>query len=99
MTNDKGRFTLTEFVPADDQYGIQVAALKEGFAFQSAYQLKDKKPFARPDPIVLRLDRASPIVLIVRDGNGQPFRPTRRGIKRCAAGRSRKSSPCRSADS
>lgn len=72
-TNDEGRFTLTEFVPADDQYGIQVAVLKEGFAFQSAYQLKDRKPIERPDPIVLRLERASQITLVVRDGSGRPI--------------------------
>jgi hypothetical protein len=73
MTDGEGRFTLPEFVPADDQYGIQVAALKEGFAFQSAYQLKHKKPIERPDPICLRLQRASQITLVVRDGNGQPI--------------------------
>jgi hypothetical protein len=72
-TNDEGHFTFPEFVPADDQYGIQVAALKEGFAFQSAYQLKDRKPIERPNPIALRLQRASQITLVVRDGNGQPM--------------------------
>lgn len=72
-TNDEGRFALPEFVPAGEQYGIQVAALKDGFAFQSAYQLKDKTPIAKPDPIALRLERASQVVLVVRDGNGQPI--------------------------
>jgi hypothetical protein len=72
-TNDDGQFSFPEFVPADDQYGIQVAALKEGFAFQSAYQLKDKKPIEMPDRIALRLQRASQVTLVVRDGNGQPI--------------------------
>ena len=72
-TNDEGRFSFPEFVPADDQYGIQVAVLKEGFAFQSAYQLKDRKPIERPDPIALRLQRASQVTLVVRDGRGQPM--------------------------
>ncbi len=72
-TNDEGRFALPEFVPADDQYGIQVAALKEGFAFQSAYQLKDQKPVEKPDPIALRLERASNVTLLVHDAIGQPI--------------------------
>jgi hypothetical protein len=50
-----------------------VAALKEGFAFQSVYQLKDRKPVERPDPISLRLEQASQVTLVVRDGNGQPI--------------------------
>lgn len=72
-TNDQGSFALPEFVPADDQYGIQVAVLKEGFAFQSAYQLKDQKPIEKPDPIALRLERASNVTLVVHDANGQPI--------------------------
>lgn len=71
-TNDEGRFALPELVPADGQYGIQVAALKEGFAFQSAYQLKDQQPFEMPDPIVLRLERASNVTLVIHDENGKP---------------------------
>jgi|GEM_PF-2776903 len=72
-TNDRGRFVMPEFVPSDDQYGIQVSALKEGFAFQSVYQLKDKQPIARPDPIALRLEHAAPVTLVVRDGAGHPL--------------------------
>jgi len=72
-TNDAGRFTFPEFVPSDDQYGIQVAALKEGFAFQSVYQLQDKQPIARPDPIAMRLEHALPVTLVVRDEQGQPI--------------------------
>ena len=72
-TNDEGRFDLPEFVPADDQYGIQVAALKDGFAFQSAYQLKDRTPIERPDPIALRLQRSSHVTLVVHDENGEPI--------------------------
>ena len=72
-TNDDGHFRLPEFVPADDQYAIQVAALKEGFAFQSAYQLKDKLPIEKPDPIFLRLERAAPVTLVVRAVNGEPI--------------------------
>jgi hypothetical protein len=71
-TNDAGRFSLSEFVPADDQYAIQVAAFKEGFAFQSAYQLHDKQPIDRPDSFVLRLPRAAPVTLTVRDAAGNP---------------------------
>ncbi|HEY3968431.1 MAG TPA: carboxypeptidase-like regulatory domain-containing protein [Planctomycetaceae bacterium] len=72
-TNDEGRFAFPEFVPADDQYGIQVAALKEGFAFQSAYQLKDRKPIEKPEPIALRLQRASSVTLVVQDATGEPI--------------------------
>ena len=49
-----------------------MATLKEGFAFQSIYQLKDKRPIARPDAIAMRLERAAPVKLVVRDAEGQP---------------------------
>jgi hypothetical protein len=71
-TQADGRFQLPGLVPADDRYAIQVAALKDGFAFKSTYQLKQRKPIARPDPISLQLERAAHVTLVVRDASGQP---------------------------
>ncbi len=72
ITGKEGEFNLPGLIPATCRYAIQVVALKEGFAFKSVYQLKEGKGIERSDPITLRLERASHVTLVVRDGNGQP---------------------------
>jgi hypothetical protein len=71
-TGKEGEFNLPGLIPTACRYAIQVAALKEGFAFKSVYQLKEGKSIETYDPITLRLERASHVTLVVRDGNGRP---------------------------
>jgi len=72
-TDADGRFQLPHLVPMDGQYAILVAALKDGFAFKSTYQLKRGQPVAQPDPIVLTLEQASHVTVVLRDADGQPI--------------------------
>jgi hypothetical protein len=72
-TGKEGGFKLPGLIPAANRYAILVAALKEGFAFKSVYQLKETKPIEKPDAITLRLERASQVTLVVRDGSGRPI--------------------------
>ena len=71
-TGDDGQFQLPGLIPGEGRYAVLVAALKDGFAFQSVYRLKEFVPTEQPDPIRLQLEPASHVTLVVRDGNRQP---------------------------
>lgn len=68
----KGRFALTYDIPRTGPYAVQLAAVKQGYAFESTYQLKQQadQPL---DAIELRLASAARCALIVRDELGQPI--------------------------
>lgn len=72
-TDADGRFQLPRLLPMDGQYAVLVAALKDGFAFKSTYQLKQGQPVSQPDPIVLKLEPASHVTVVLRDAHGQPI--------------------------
>jgi len=71
-TGSDGQFTLPALVPVGRRYAIQVAALKDGFAFRSVYHRKLERPFEMLEPIALRLEPASHVTLVVRDEQGVP---------------------------
>jgi hypothetical protein len=71
-TDENGRFVLPKLVPAHSKYAIQVAALKEGFAFHSFYHLKESQ-FEKLQPVTLQLEAASSVTLVVRDNSGEPI--------------------------
>ncbi len=39
-SDSEGHFTFPKLVPVNRQYAVQVVAAKKGYAFKSAYQLK-----------------------------------------------------------
>jgi hypothetical protein len=71
-TDHSGRFLLPNLIPTSSQYAVQVAALKEGFAFHSFYQFT-QRPSGKPDPITLQLEPASRVTFVVRDEKGVPI--------------------------
>ena len=73
QSDDQGCFQLPELIPPQGQYAIHVAALKHGYAFASTYQLIRDGEHDSRDPVVLRLDRGSPVTLLVRDEHGRPI--------------------------
>lgn len=71
-TDQSGTFLLPKLIPAGSQYAIQVAALKDGFAFHSFYQFT-QRPSGKPDPVLLRLEPASRVTFFIRDKQGAPI--------------------------
>ena len=71
-SNAQGRFLLRRLIPPDGQFAVQVAALKDGYALTSDYQLKEADEDRALDPIVLRMNDASPLTLVVNDLDGRP---------------------------
>jgi hypothetical protein len=72
-TDSEGRFLLSKLVPASGQYAIELAVVKDGFAFHSYFHLK-QTPEEKLEPITLRLEPASHVTLVVRDDNDVPIR-------------------------
>jgi hypothetical protein len=71
-SDSRGRFRLVKLVPAEGQFAVQVAAIKTGYTLTSAYQLNQQAGSRAPDPLTLKLDRATPITLVVNDEHGHP---------------------------
>ena len=69
----EGRFHLPTLAPLEGQYAIQVAALKDGYALTSSYQLEEEGRHPTVDPVTLHCGEASRITLVVHDGHGQPI--------------------------
>ena len=63
----EGRFCLAKLVPPDGQHAVQVAAVKEGYALTSTYQLKKAGSQPTVDPVKLALDEAARITLVVHE--------------------------------
>lgn len=72
QTDAAGQFRLAKLIPADGQFAVQVAAMKDGHALTSNYQLKREGQDRELEPIVLRMGDAVPLTLIVQDAHGQP---------------------------
>jgi hypothetical protein len=77
QSNNEGRFHLPELIPPQGKYAIHVAALKQGYAFSSTYQLiRDGQDQPR-EPVVLKLHQGSPATLVVKDEQGRPVADAR----------------------
>jgi hypothetical protein len=72
-SDSDGHFSFPQLVPVNRQYAVHVAAAKKGYAFKSAYQLKQGAAVKEPEPVKLRLDKAFPLTLVIRDKAGQPI--------------------------
>jgi hypothetical protein len=72
LTDDEGRFRLPELVPTSGRYAIQLAALGDGFALGSTYQLIEDENHPAAPPMLLQLEPAKRLTVQVRDSNGQP---------------------------
>lgn len=72
QSDHQGRFRLPELIPPQGQYAIHVAALKHGYAFSSTYELIRDGEHEPRDAVVLKLDRGSPVTLLVKDEHGRP---------------------------
>lgn len=73
LTDGEGRFRLPALVPTQGQYGIQLAALGDGFALGSTYQLVEKEDHPAVPPMLLQLEPAKRLVVQVRNADGQPI--------------------------
>jgi hypothetical protein len=72
-SDSDGHFSLPKLVPVNRQYAVQVAAAKKGYAFKSAYQMKQGAAVKEPQPAKFRLEKAFPLTLVIRDKAGQPI--------------------------
>ena len=72
-TDSQGQYTFEKMVPDDGQYAVLVTAVPDGYAFRSTYIL-EKKPTGPPKPIDIKLERASPVDVVVKDGDGNPIK-------------------------
>lgn len=71
-SNAQGRFRLEKLIPPTGQFAVQVAALKDGYALTSSYQLKKADDDHAPEPVVLRMNDALALTLVVNDARGRP---------------------------
>jgi len=71
-TNSAGQFNMPKFVPVNRQYGIHVAAIKGGYAFKSAYQMKEGDAIKEPEAVEFALPAASKFNLVLQDAAGKP---------------------------
>lgn len=76
-SDNEGRFRLTELIPPQGQYAIHVAALKQGYAFSSTYQLIRDGQDEPHAPVALKLHQGSPATLVVTDVRGRPVADAR----------------------
>lgn len=71
-TDSKGKFRLAGLVPKSGQRAIQLAAVKDGYALKSLYELRKAGETLASDSLKLELDDAVPLTLTVRDAQGKP---------------------------
>ena len=72
ISDATGKFILPKVVPTESRFAIQVAAMKDGYAFQSYYHLK-RLPVEKPEPITFELKPASKQTFVFRDQAGKPI--------------------------
>lgn len=70
-TDKQGRFRFAKLVPAAGQRAIQLAALKNGYALTSLYELKKDDEAFESDALKVELDEAVPLIVSVRDAQGR----------------------------
>lgn len=83
VSNDKGIFEFDKLIPAKDQYGINITALKEGYVFKSVYQFIEHRDSESLKPINFQLNKSHKITLQILDSNGTPIN----GVKITPSGR------------
>lgn len=71
-TDGKGKFRMAGLVPKSGQRAIQLAAVKDGYALTSLYELRKPGEKLASDSLKLKLDEAVPLTLTVRDAQGNP---------------------------
>ena len=71
-TDADGQYRLPKLVPTSGQRAVQVAAVKDGYAIASSYQLNEADNQAAIAPVKLELAKASRITLVVYDSGGKP---------------------------
>lgn len=71
-TDKQGRFRFAKLVPAAGQRAIHVAAVKDGYALATLYELKRDGEKLQSDALKLKLDDALPLTVTVRDAQGRP---------------------------
>lgn len=70
-TDKQGRFRFAKLVPAAGQRAIQLAAVRDGYALTSLYELKKDGEALESDAFKLTLDEAVPLTVTVRDAQGK----------------------------
>jgi len=70
-TDAKGKFTLPKHVPVGAKYGLALAVIADGFAFESVYALRNRG--GKLDPIDLKLKPAHPVTLEFVSADGSPI--------------------------
>jgi hypothetical protein len=73
-SNSEGHFTFPKLVPVASKYAVQVAAAKKGYAFKSAYQLKQGTAAKDPEAVKFKLEKALPLTLVIHDKSDQPIK-------------------------
>ena len=76
-SDEQGMFRLPKLVPVSGQFAVQIAAVKEGYALASIYELRKDGGVAGLSPIEFRLEPASPITLILHDSQGRALAKAR----------------------
>lgn len=71
-TDKQGRFCFDKLVPAAGQRAIQLAAVKDGYALTSLYELKKDGEAFESDALKVELAEAVPLTVAVRDAQGRP---------------------------
>lgn len=73
VSDRHGSFRLAGLLPQSGQFAVQLSALRDGYAWQSIYQLHESGAESRFEPVTLRLEQATTITLSVRDSHGRPL--------------------------
>ncbi len=68
----EGKFSLPDLVPGEGQFEVNVAAFRSGYAFASSYRTQKATGPRKFKPISLRLVKAPPIALMIKDRKGEP---------------------------
>jgi hypothetical protein len=73
VSDEDGAFCLPKLIPGAGQFAVQAAALKDGYALASRYDLVEAEGGRPLKPAVLKLEQAVPVTLRVVDAAGQPI--------------------------
>ena len=71
-TDGKGKFRIAGLVPKSGQRAIHLAAVKDGYALTSLYELRKPGEKLASESLKIKLDDAVPLTLTVRDAQGNP---------------------------
>jgi hypothetical protein len=69
-TDEEGRYKFEGLIPANARYAVLVAALADGHALQSKYELH-KQPDGERNEIDLKLETGAPVTIQLKGADGQ----------------------------